>query len=195
MILSTLIGEDGRAVVRPLPVRAAALLLAGGLLLGSAAFSQVVPAREPGGFSVFAGGAVSAFTLQYGRRKMLGVSAVVDVDSNGALGLQGEARWLIFNQTAQVNATTWLAGPRYRRRVGRIEIYAKGLAGVGQFNFPYNDAYGRYLVIAPGGGADLTLSNRLRLRLADCEYQFWPQFTFGAMTSYGLSAGLRLRIF
>jgi hypothetical protein len=138
---------------------------------------------------------MSGFTLQYGQRKMLGVTALVDVDSTRTLGLEGEARWLIFNQTAQVNATTWLAGPRYRRRVGRLEIYAKGLAGIGQFNFPYHDAYGRYLVIAPGGGADFTLSNRIRLRLVDCEYQFWPQFTFGAMTSYGISAGVRMRVF
>ena len=138
---------------------------------------------------------MSGFTLQYGQRKLLGVTALVDVDSTRTLGLEGEARWLIFTQTAQVNATTWLAGPRYRRRVGRLEIYAKGLAGIGQFNFPYHDAYGRYLVIAPGGGADVTLSNRIRLRLVDCEYQFWPQFTFGAMTSYGISAGVRMRVF
>jgi hypothetical protein len=171
------------------------ILFSACLMLRPAAFAQVVPAGEARVFSVFAGEATSGFTLQYGQRKMLGVSAVVDVDASRALGLEGEARWLIFDQTAQVNATTWLAGPRYRRRVGRLEIYAKGLAGIGQFNFPYNDAYGRYLVIAPGGGVDLALSNRLRLRLVDCEYQFWPQFTFGAMTSYGLSAGVRMRIF
>jgi hypothetical protein len=35
----------------------------------------------------------------------------------------------------------------------------------------------------------------VRLRLIDGEYQYWPQFTFGPLSSYGISAGLRIRVF
>lgn len=172
------------------------VLFALSLLAIPTALAQVVPAADVGGFSVFAGGAASAATLQYGQRKMLGVSAVVDVESWRRLGLEGEARWLVFHSTAQVNAATWLAGPRYRVHLGgKFQVYAKVLAGVGEFNFPYNDAHGRYLVIAPGGGVDFALSPRVRLRLADCEFQDWPQFTFGPMSSLGIGSGVRIRVF
>jgi hypothetical protein len=177
------------------PLVLPAILLATGFTLGRTASAQVVPAGDGGGLSIFAGGTASGFALQYGERKMLGVSAVVDVDSVRPIGLEGEARWLTFHQTANVHATTWLAGPRYHRTMGKFQVYAKGLVGVGEFNFPYNYAYGRYLVIAPGGGVDFTVSRRFRLRLADAEYQFWPQFTFGSMASYGISAGVRVRVF
>jgi hypothetical protein len=176
--------------------RAAGILLMAMMVwLRTAAFSQVVPAGDRGGLNVFAGATASGFTLQYGQRKMLGFSAVVDAESTRHLGLEGEARWLVFHQTAQVNAVTWLAGPRYRWPMGRLQIYAKGLAGVGAFNFPYHDAYGRYLVVAPGGGVDYILSNRIRIRMVDGEFQYWPRFTFGAMSSFGISCGVRIRVF
>jgi len=69
------------------------------------------------------------------------------------------------------------------------------LVGFGLFNFPYNFAHGSYLVVAPGGGVDFRLNRRFRVRLVDFEYQIWPQFTYGAMSSVGVSAGIRYRIF
>lgn len=197
--MNTLNGLGGRGrsteASRLSPFAAAGSLLALVFLLVPRMFAQVVPAADRGGLNVFAGASVSGFTLQYGQRKIVGFSAFVDADSTRKIGLEGEARWLVFHQTAQVNATTWLAGPRYRRPVGKLQIYAKSLVGIGEFNFPYHDAYGRYLVIAPGGGVDFNLSNRIRLRIVDAEYQYWPQFTFGAMSSIGISSGLRLRVF
>lgn len=185
-----------RASVFNLGALAAAGVLCFLLFLGGfAASAQVAPAGDRGSLNVFAGATMSGFTIQYGERKMLGFSAFVDADSTRHLGLEAEARWLVFHQTAQVNATTWLAGPRYRRPVGKLQIYFKCLAGIGQFNFPYQDAYGRYLVVAPGAGVDFNLSNRVRLRLVDAEYQDWPEFTFGAMSSAGISGGVRIRIF
>jgi hypothetical protein len=78
---------------------------------------------------------------------------------------------------------------------GRFQPYAKGLVGFGQFNYPYNQGQDTDLVIAPGGGVDFRLTRRVRLRLADFEYQFWPQFHYGALSSYGVSSGVRVRIF
>jgi hypothetical protein len=157
--------------------------------------AQVGPAGEAGGMSLSAGGTFSGYTLGYGQRKMLGISAFVDADSKGSLGIEGEARWLTFHQTADVHASTYLAGPRYFRNVRRFQPYAKVLVGLGQFSFPYNFAHGNYLVVAPGGGVDFRINRRFRVRLADFEYQIWPQFTYGSMSSVGISAGIRYRIF
>jgi hypothetical protein len=76
-----------------------------------------------------------------------------------------------------------------------LQFYGKGMVGIGQFNFPYNYAKGTYLVIAPGGGVDYRWTRRMTVRLADVEYQIWPQFTYGSMTSAGVSVGLRYNIF
>jgi hypothetical protein len=171
------------------------LLVALYFAMGRTAAAQVVPAGDSGGVNIFAGVTGSDFYVQYGEQKILGVTALVDADTRRAIGLEGEARWLIFHQTEEVHATTWLAGPRYHRTIGKFQIYGKGLVGAGEFNFPYNYAHGSYLVIAPGGGVDFNISHRVRLRLADAEYQYWPQFTFGPMSSFGISTGLRIRVF
>ena len=125
---------------------------------------------------------------------MLGATAFVDLDTIRRYGFEGEARWVVFNQTENVNTVTYLAGPRVHMSVGRFQPYAKGLVGLGEFNFPYNLAHGSYLVVAPGGGVDYHLSKKVILRVADFEYDLWPQFTFGAMRSYGISSGIRVRI-
>jgi hypothetical protein len=183
-----------RATFRLSPGFVSVLLLFG-LALGRAASAQVTAPGDAGGLSIFAGATASVFSLQYGDRKMFGVAPFVDVDTRRAIGFEGEARWLVFHQTDNVHVTTWLAGPRYHRSIGKFQVYGKGLVGIGEFNFPYNYAYGRYLVIAPGGGVDYSLSPRVRLRILDGEYQYWPQFTFGPMSSYGIGTGLRIRVF
>lgn len=184
-----------RACFRLSTVAVTGILLAVGFAMGRTAIAQVVPSGDGGGLHIFAGATGSGFSVQYGEQKMLGVSAVVDADTRRSIGLEGEARWLLFHETEDVHATTWLAGPRYHRSMGKFQIYGKGLAGVGEFTFPYNYAHGSYLVIAPGGGVDYALTHRVRLRVADAEYQYWPQFTFGPMSSFGISTGFRIRVF
>ena len=157
--------------------------------------AQVVPSADAGGLNLSAGATGSGYYLQYGERKMLGVTGFVDLDTRRRLGIEGEARWLVLHQTADVHVATYAIGPRYHVNMGRFQPYAKALVGIGQFNFPYNYAHGNYLIIAPGGGVDYRLNRRIYLRLADVEYQYWPQFDFGAMTSVGVSTGIRVRIF
>ncbi len=165
------------------------------LALARPASSQVVYTGDAGGFTVAAGVTASGYQVQYGDQKLLGIAALVDVDTRRRIGMEAEARWLQFHETNQEHATTWLAGPRYHYTRGKFQFYGKGLVGVGQFYFPYGLAQGNYLVIAPGGGVDYRLNRRVSLRLADMEYQIWPQFTFGSMTSAGVSAGVRYHIF
>ena len=155
---------------------------------------QAAESADAGRAMVWAGVGASGYTVQYGSRNLLGVTAWVDADTIRHIGLEGEGRWLDWHQQANVHAETYLGGVRYHFNVGRTQPYVKGLAGIGFFTFPYNFANGRYFVAAPGGGVDYRLTKRLGVR-ADFEYQYWPQFTFGAMSSAGATIGLRYRVY
>jgi hypothetical protein len=172
-----------------------ALLVAVCLVLARPAHAQVVPSADAGGFTLIAGGTASGYDIQYGHQKLLGVAAFVDADTRRRIGFEGEARWLQYHQSNDVHVTDWLAGPRFHLSKGKFQYYAKGLVGVGKFQFPFNYAHGTYLVIAPGGGVDYRWSRKVSFRLADFEYQYWPQFTYGAMSTYGVSVGVRYHIF
>jgi hypothetical protein len=145
--------------------------------------------------SFWAGGEISGYRVQYGVRDMWGATALVDADSAYHIGLEGEGRWLEFHRTANVHLETYMIGPRYYLSMGRIQPFMKGAVGFGNFSFPYNYANGRYLVIGAGGGVDFKLNRRWDLRLAEVQYQNWPEFTYGAMNSVGVSSGLRYRFF
>jgi hypothetical protein len=157
---------------------------------------QVKESAEVGGFNLSAGGAFSDYYVGYGQRNLMGVSAFVDASPRGPLGVEAEARWLKLNETADVHAETYMGGPRFTfRHLGRFQPYAKVLFGDGQFTFPYNYAHGDYFVVAPGVGVDFRMTHRIYFRLADFEYQDWPQFTYGALPSWGVTSGVRIRIF
>ncbi len=183
------------------------LRFCGGLLLpfflfvlcpGPSAQAQAVPAADQGGIKLSAGVTASGYQLGYGQIKIAGGTAFVDADTLRHFGAEGEFRMLKYHlkahQNVDENAKTYLAGPRYYRTYGRFQPYAKVLAGIGQFNYPYNYAKETDLVVAGGGGVDYHLTNRIRWRVADFEYQLWPQFTFGRMSSYGVSTGFRIKI-
>lgn len=163
--------------------------------LPAAARAQVAPAADAGGAIISAGGMASGSYLQYGERKMLGITGFVDADTKRRIGIEAEGRWIDFHQTANVHAETYSIGARYHFDINRFQPYVKGLAGFGHFNFPYNLAHGSYLVITAGGGVDYALTRRIHIRAVDFEYQDWPQFTYGAMGSATVSTGLRVRIF
>jgi len=163
----------------------------------AAARAQTMPSAFENGYSIAAGGTLSGYNIDYGQHKIAGPAVFVDIDTRHRLGVEGEARWLVVPQHNSVHNTTWLVGARYSLPGfgTRLYPYAKGMVGFTQFNFAYNYAKGNYLVFAPGGGLDYRLSNRMRVRLIDAEYQIWPQFTFGSTSSWGLSTGIRYRVF
>jgi hypothetical protein len=161
-----------------------------------AAVGQSMPSGFENGVIISAGSTVSGYYLGYGARKIAGPSSFVDIDTRHHVGIEGEARWLIYPQTASVHDTTWLVGARYSSPGFNRKFYpyVKGMVGFTQFNFPYSYAKGDYVVAAPGGGLDYRLTYRVRLRV-DGEYQFWPQFTYAGMPAWGVSTGLRVRVF
>lgn len=190
-------GAFGRLLL-PRSLRLAALgVLALGLAAARPVSAQVAPTADAGGFNITAGVMGSGFYLQYGERKLLGITALADIDTRRRIGFEAEGRWLRFHlhpDPADVNAATYLIGGRYHYDLGRIQLYGKGLVGFGQVNLPYGLGKDNCLVIAPGGGVDYPLTRRLFWRV-DAEYQSWPQFEYGAMSSFGVSTGIRFRVF
>ncbi len=160
------------------------------------AHGQVVPSGDAGKPLISAGGTASGYYLQYGAQTMVGVTGFVDVDTRRRIGFEAEGRWLEFHRTDGMHAETYSIGPRYHMNFGKFQPYAKGMIGLGEFSFPsYGLAHGSYLVAIAGGGLDYQLTHRIYIRAADLEYQYWPQFTFGAMSSFGVSSGIRVRVF
>ena len=112
------------------------VLLAICLGRSNAACAQVVPAADAGGLTVSAGGTASYYYVGYGERKLLGVTGFFDAETRRHMGIEGEARFLEFHQTANVHDETYLLGPRYSfHAAGRFYAYAKALVGFGKFNF------------------------------------------------------------
>ncbi len=163
--------------------------------LASLAQAQTISPGDQGGLGIFAGATGTGSYIQYGERKMLGVTGFVDADGRRRLGIEAEGQWVEFHQSSDVHIETYSIGARYHFNKGRLQPYVKGLAGFGDFNFPYNLATGRFLVVTGGGGLDIRLSRRIYIRAVDFEYQSWPQFTFGTMATLNASAGLRVRVF
>jgi hypothetical protein len=173
----------------------AAAILALAIGLAGLARAQTAASGDEGGLGIFAGTTGTGSYVQYGERKMLGVTGFVDADGRKRLGIEAEGQWVEFHQSSDVHIETYSIGVRYHFGKGRFQPYVKGLAGFGDFNFPYNLATGRFLVVTGGGGLDIRLGRRIYIRAIDFEYQGWPQFTFGAMTTLNTSAGLRVRVF
>jgi hypothetical protein len=172
-----------------------ATVLAACFALAGTARAQVVPAATSGEFKLSAGGTASGYYIQYGQQKLFGATAFVDADIKRGFGIEGEGRWLEWNKIYNVHVETYSVGLRYHMNFRRFQPYAKGLIGFSDFNFPLNFAQGHYQTITAGGGLDYRWTRRIRLRLADVEWQDWPQFTYGSMNSVGVSTGIRVGIF
>ncbi len=171
------------------------------LLPAAALYSQAKPTATAPGAYIAIGGTYSLFQIDYGNRILGGAGAFVDLNLRRQLGIEAEARWLRQNQVVDVHETTYLIGPRIQLHRGRLSPYAKALVGAGTINLPYNFGTDTSLALVPGAGLDVDLTDRIKLRLIDFEYQIWPQFTdgpgqiYGTLTPYGVSAGLSIQLF
>jgi opacity protein-like surface antigen len=183
------------------------------LLLATAtvhAAAQVVPSAYAKGISVTAGGEASAFQPDYAgfgvpqtsTNRLYGIGAFVDVKFTPWIQIEGEGRWLRFNQIDGIYEDNYLIGPRlpiYKLRFWRATPYGKVLFGYGRLNFEDGNGWGRYTTISFGGGLDIKATKRINIRLPDFEFQQWPSFSEGGaktynLAPYGVSAGVSYRV-
>jgi opacity protein-like surface antigen len=158
----------------------------------SAAAQQLPTATAPGA-SITVGATYSAMEAQYPQGVQGGAGVYVDLNFRRSIGLEGEIHFLRQNTISGSHQTTYLVGPRIELHRGRFSPYAKALVGNGNLQFPYGYGYGNYLVVGGGAGIDYQLTENLKLRAIDFEYQYWPDFTLGSISPYGVSAGLSYR--
>jgi hypothetical protein len=165
------------------------------LALAGAARAQVTPSASSGGYGLSAGVTGSGMYVQYGERKMVGITPFFDFDTMRHIGIEGEARFVQWRQTANLHLTTYSAGVRYHVNFHHFQPYVKGLIGEGYFNFPYNYATGHYMVVTAGGGLDYRFGrSRIHFRLADAEWQRRPRFTYGSLTTLEAGSGVRFTL-
>jgi len=128
----------------------------------------------------------------------------VDLHFSHWFQLEGEARWLRFDQGSGDHQDHYLIGPRVPiHQFGRAHVYGKALVGFASMTFhglktPQGvvDGHGTFTALAFGGGMDYHLSRKVTLRAVDFEYQDWPKFLPGmSIQPYGVSMGMAYRVF
>lgn len=166
--------------------------------------AQVVPSATSHTFSVSAGGLGSLVQPDYAGEgiaqtspnRLYGIGAYVDLHFSRWVQIEGEGRWMRFNEyypqgsSIGISEDTYLAGPRIPIvTFHRVTPYGKFLVGLGSGSF----ISGSTFVLAYGGGADVRLTRRLTLRAIDFEYQQWR--VNPTLYPYGGSVGISYKIF
>lgn len=162
------------------------------------AHAQVVPssrAQEP---RIAAGAFGSMFQPDYAGNgiaqaspnRLYGPGAYVDVRLKRWLGVEGEARWLHYNEYLGINEDSYSIGPKIPIiRVKKFTPYGKFLVGIGSGSF----LSGHTTMLTYGGGVDYDLSKRFSVRAFDFEYQQW--MVTPTLWPYGGSIGIAYKIF
>jgi hypothetical protein len=162
----------------------------------SEARAQAHPTAIGPGSYISLGLAASSFQQDYGQRYIGGETLYVDANVYRRIGAEFEARRLNVRTSEDVKQNTYLAGVRYSILPRNLRPYGKLLAGRGTLDFPFHYAVGSYFVVAPAVGLDWHLgASRWGIRVAECEYQIWPQFSFGELHPYGITSGISLDLF
>ena len=171
----------------------------------AASRAQVVESAKARQLTVSAGGFVSGFEPGYepdSHQPLIGLGTYVDVHFSHWIQIEGEGRWLNFNQFQGEHQSTYLIGPRVPlKQFGRAELYGKALIGLGKMTYPYNYGYGSFTALAFGGTLDYKLSRKLTFRAVDFEYQDWLRWLDPNTTKntgfypYGVSVGMAYRVF
>ncbi len=160
--------------------------------------AQAVESADARGLAISAGGMVSGFNSDDGNDYLLGGGTYVDVHFTHWFQLEGEARWLRFNQLGGENQDNYLVGPRVPlARFGRKgQIYGKALVGYGRMTFPYDYGYGSFTALAFGETVEYRLTRKITLRALDFEWQDWPKWISNqSLRPYGISVGVGYRVF
>lgn len=186
----------------------------------SSVCAQVVPSATKSPLSITVGGIASAFQPDYAgngfaetsTNRLYGLGTYVDLRFTRWFQVEGEARWLRFNQLDQIYQDNYLIGPRFpihHFHFLRATPYVKALGGYAKMGIPYYPPGGGYYIlingkftdIAYGGGVDLKLNKRFTIRAFDFEYQQYPKFLENSLRQnqqlfpYGASVGVGYKLF
>jgi len=163
---------------------------------GAGLHAQALYAGEGPGSYISVGATFSAYESDYGQRLLGGGTLFVDANLYRRIGVEAEARMLRFHSDEDLRESTYMIGPKISTHGRNIRPYGKFLFGRSELNFPFNYAQGSYFAMAPGAGLDWRIGRgRILIRVLDFEYEFWPQFTYGALHPYGVSSGISVRVF
>jgi hypothetical protein len=158
---------------------------------------QVVPAASSSSLALDAGALGAVFQPDYAGEgiaqtspnRLWGVAAYADGTFNRWVQIEGEGRWLRYNEYLGIDESTYLVGPRVPIiTFHKLTPYGKFLVGTGSGSF----LTGHSFVMAYGGGFDYRLGRRFNVR-ADFEYQQWR--VTPTLWPYGVSAGISYRVF
>jgi hypothetical protein len=185
--------------------RSAILLLVLVVVALLSAKAQVVESADVRPFTINAGGTATVVIPNDGSQPLygsgasylIGIGTYADLHFTHWVQLEGEARWLRFNQYAGEHMDTYLVGPKVPVfRFRGADVYGKAMIGVGKMTFPNKYGYGTFTALAFGGGVDYRLSRKLTFRAADFEYQDWPKFLPNfSIHPYSISMGMSYRVF
>jgi opacity protein-like surface antigen len=110
-----------------------------------------------------------------------GITAYADIDLRPHFGAEIEFHSIVDSSGSQMSERTYELGGRYRRTYGVFVPYAKGMFGLGQFKYPQGLTTLDYWLFAGGVGADIRLTDRIRVR-SEYEYQRWMGFSNGGLS-------------
>lgn len=173
------------------------------ILLACSARAQVVPSAI-GRHALWVGGEYSNFHASFpyeSKLSLWGIGGFADYRLTPHIGVVGEARFLRFNSFYGDSEDNYLGGAHYlTKRFGKLQPYALGLAGIGKIQYPFEIGSGRYIAIAPGGGASYSIAHRLSVR-GEYEYQLWlhspniPDEPEHMLKPNGFNIGIAYRLF
>jgi len=172
------------------------------LLAPFSARAQVAPSAYKRSLTISAGGEASVFQPDYAGNgyaetapnRLYGIGAYIDARFSRWVQIEGEGRWLHFNEyrgpnneSPGIGQNTYMIGPRVPIiDFHRWEPYGKFLFGWGSGTNGWLS--GRATAWAYGGGVEYQWKKRITVRPFDFEYQQWR--VTPTLRPYGASAGL-----
>lgn len=177
--------------------------------------AQAPPSAESGvPTTLWIGASVSTFNPDYGcpnsspfscgQHQLIGVVPHLDTSSFlfGRIGVEGEARLLLFHGPIAMVQYSYLGGPRVRLfRYRDVVLTGKFLVGWAHLDVSPGLGDGGYFAYAPGAAIDYRLKPFISARI-DYEYQRWPGYSCfkcgnggsGGLTPNGFSFGVSYAI-
>ena len=177
--------------------------------------AQAPPSAAGGvGPTVWIGASVSTFNPDYGcaddspfscgEHQLIGVVPHLDTSSFilGRIGLESEARLMLFHGPSFMVQYSFMGGPRVRLfRHKNLLFTGKFLLGLAHLDIAPGLGDGSYFAYAPGAAIDYRFAKYVSARI-DYEYQRWPGFPcwkcgdggVGGLTPNGFSFGVSYAI-